>query len=377
MQIYLVLTKYNCKMKKITTLLILIFLAITLKTINAQDENIFDKRKTCVESLEIYKGSIVDSTKEVLKQLVKIQDEVITSDKAIIEVYLDSLETKADSLNRTANNLTNDKLALETKVKTTNEMIFYGMIGAGVIFVLFLLFLILFIVANGKKNKSKKQFNDIENIKEANQKEIDLSKKEVQTLKANTQKEIASYKENLAKEVKNLQAKIDSQIAEKANLEKRLNDKAAEGNNVQLQIVSMKQDFKKRLSEAKASSGDFSEDKKNYENEINDKNLLIEKFSSENNLLNDELSNYKRLYDTELNERKIAEEKLANKEVEYKSNISSTSNSQDSEDLILESSNLKEEINRLNIKLEKEINTKNMIEDELRKFIEELRNPRL
>ena len=363
-------------MKKYIILLLLLFAVISVKLCSAQGDNIFDKRKTNIESLEIFKGSIVDSTSKVLKELVKIQNEVIASDKQIIEVYLDSLKTKTDSLKRIANNLTNDKLALETKAKANNVIIFYGAIGAGVIFILFILFLILFIIASGKKNKFKKQINDAEKIKQANQKEIEVSKKEVDAFKINAQKEIALIKENIDKEVRNLQAKIDSQNSEKANLEKRLNDKIIESNNFQLQINSLKQDFDKQLSEIKASSGNNSQDKQFYEKEINDKNLLIDNISKEKISLEDELFNYKKLYNIELTERKITEEKLTIKETEYKSNSSPTY-SKEIEDLTLKNERLVEEIKRLDNKLEKEIKTKDMIEDELRKFIEELRNPRL
>ncbi|NTW32773.1 MAG: hypothetical protein HGB12_09135 [Bacteroidetes bacterium] len=311
-------------MKKNIVLLLFLFAVISVNLCSAQIEDIFDKRKTNVESLNIYKGSIIDSTSDVLKELIKLQNDVIRADEPLIEIYLDSLKTQTDSLKIINENLANDKIALETKAKDNKLILFYGAIGAGVIFILFILFLILFFVATGKKNKFKKQINDNEKIIQANKKDIELSRKDAETLK----KEIISVKENNDKEVKNLRAKIDSQDTEKANFEKRLFEK----------------------------------------------NSLIDNISKEKFSLSNDLTNYKNLYNLELNERKIAEEKLAGKELECNENNSQI-NSKEVEDLTSENTRLTEEIKKLDSKLEKEVKTKNMIEDELRKFIEELRNP--
>ena len=212
-------------MKKIFVSVLPVLFAVSVNMSAARGDTIFNKRKSAVENLEAFKSSIVDSTKDVLKELVKMQDEVIAADKPVIEVYLDSLKTKADSLYRTANNLANDKNSLGKDVKTKADYILYGLIVCGVLFVLFVIFFVLFLVTSAKKNKFRKQLGDIDKMREANRKEIELARKEVELLKANAQKEIAIAKENVDKEVKNLKAKIDSQNAEKANLEKRIDDK--------------------------------------------------------------------------------------------------------------------------------------------------------
>lgn len=422
-------------MKKILTLVSIAALLSGSLMVSAQSDNLMTQRKSALENLEVYKSTITDTTLDVMKELSKVQDLVIAADKPIIEIYLDSVKTKADSLKRTAGNLANDKDVLEKEAKAKNDLFLYGIIGAGVIFLLFVVFLILFFITSGKKNKLKKQVEGIEKIKQDNQKEIERAKKEVETLKINAQKdaetlklnaqkEIAVAKENVDKEVKNLQAMINSQNAEKAALERRISEKINECTELTTQISMLKTDSEKKLKEA-STSVDFTREKLVLEKEIFDKGLIIDNLTKEKETIKQDLADYKDLYEKQTNERKALEEKIVEIEKEIrgispvdpsevnwlikeKENLSKeiesykeTCEKLTSEKKIVEerlaakedelrnipipdaneTSEMKKEIEkykedmlRLNEKLDREVKTKNMIEDELRRFIDELRN---
>jgi hypothetical protein len=348
-------------MKRVLAFMLLALFTIAANRSAAQSDTIFDKRKSAIENLDVFEGSIVDSTMNVMKELAKIQNDVIAADKPIIEVYLDSFKLKADSLRIIANNLAIDKSVLEKDIKYKNELILYGIIVSGSLFVFFIIFLILFLVTSAKKNKFKKQITNIDNMPQ------------------NNQKEIAAAKENIEKEIKNLQAKIDSQNAEKANLEKRINDKTLECSQLQVQINTLKQNYEKNSNITNASNTDFARDKLMLEKEIldcrqacSDKVLQIENLTKEKNDLIHDLSEYKDLYEKEARERKTLEEKFAEKGNEIRNII--PIDPAELEENKKENERLKDEISRQNERLEKEIQTKNLIEDELRRLIEEIKN---
>jgi chromosome segregation ATPase len=414
-------------MKRVTTLGIMILLTvISCTAFSNQNNSILIKRRQAIENLNVYKTTITDSTSESLKGLVKAQEELISADKPIIDGYLDSLQTKADSLKRAAGNVKNDKEALEKEAKVNQKLFLYGIIGGGVLLVGFILFLILFLMANSKKSKLQAQISGIDKIKKDNQYAIDKAKKELEVMKANAQKEIATAKENVAKEVKNLQAKIDSQSAEKANLEKRINEKVTECSQLQLQITTIKNDCEKKLKEASSNVPDFSKEKLLLEKEVFDKTQLLDNITKERDAAKKELSDYKELAEKESRERKSLEEKLADTENELKNIPVSVATDIDAvtkenerlrekiislderineemrdkrllEEKLLEKDKelkniatpdtnieslkrdnelLKEDLDILQGKLDKEIQTKNTIEEELRRFIDELRNIR-
>lgn len=414
-------------MKKFLAYVSIAALLLGSIVVSAQNEDPMTKRKSAIENLEVYKSTITDTTLDVMKELTKAQEEIIAADKPIIEVYLDSMKTKADSLKRTANNLANDKDTLEKDAKEKADLFLYGIIGAGVIFLLFVTFLILFFIASGKKNKLKKQVAGIEKIKQDNQKEIELAKKEVENMKLNAQKEIAAAKENVDKEVKSLQSIINSLNSDKAALEKRITSKIDECTQLNTQINMIKIDFERQFKEARESGSDFTREKLVLEKEIFDKGILVDNLTKEKDTLKQDLSDYKDLYEKQSGERKILEEKLVDIEKELrgispvdpsevdwlkkeKENLSQevanykeacnklAGEKKNVEDRLAEKEeelrnipqpdagevdwlkkeieNYKEDILRLNEKLDKEVSTKNMIEEELRRFIDELRNIR-
>jgi len=410
----------------ITTSILMLFISITFSSFSSQNNTILIKRRQAIENLNVYKTTITDSTSEALKGLVKQQEELIAADKPIIEVYLDSLQNRADSLKTAAGNAKNDKETLEKEAKANKKLFLYGIIGGGVLLIGLILFLILFLLSNSKKSKLQAQISGIDKIKKDNQNAIDKAKKELEVMKANAQKEIASAKENVSKDVKNLQAKVDSQNAEKALLEKRLNEKVNECTQLQMQITTVKNDYEKKLKEAGLNVHDFSKEKLILEKEIFDKTQLLDNITKERDAAKKELSDYKELAEKESRERKSLEEKLADTEKEMKNIPVSVATDIDAvtkenerlrdkilslderineemrekrllEEKLLEKEKelkniatpdsnieslkrdnelLKEDLDILQEKLDKEIKTKNTIEEELRRFIDELRNIR-
>ncbi len=173
-------------MKRVITLGIATLLTvISCTAFSNQNNSILIKRRQAIENLNVYKTTITDSTSESLKGLVKAQEELIAADKPIIDGYLDSLQTKADSLKRVAGNVKNDKEALEKEAKVNQKLFLYGIIGGGVLLVGLIFFLILFQMTNSKKSKLQAQISGIDKIKKDNQEAIDKAKKELEVMKAN------------------------------------------------------------------------------------------------------------------------------------------------------------------------------------------------
>lgn len=417
-------------MKKITAILIIL---ISLSCItSAQQNQLMDARNSASENLEVFKNTIGDTTLDVLKELTYRQNDLILADRAIIEGYLDSIKTKADTLKHLNTNLTIDKEMLEKENAVSKSLMFYGMIGGGVLFILFILFLVLFLITSGKKKKYRKQVEGVEKMKQANQKEIELAKKEVANMKAVAQKEIMQAKEELNKEAKNMQAKIDTLATEKTNLEKKASDKSFEFAQLQLRFDDMKKDYEKKLSDANNTASGYEREKlllekqifakgsetddlrkerdtsrkeladlkSAYEKEKEERRVFEEKLTevekemhtmaspsvntgeadnlrNENERLRNEISSlneFKNLYEKELNEKKQLEEKLAEKENELK-NIP-PANTDAADELRSENDRLREDIEELYKRIDREVAGRNMIEDELRKFIDELKNLR-
>lgn len=402
-------------------ILVLLSVGLVLNTyaVNTQENELMLKRKSAIEALDAYKGSMVDSTEASLKELVIAQSALIDADKNVVDIYLDSLKSKTDTLSRSVNNLTIDKETAEKKVKTYEENKLYVMIGGGALFLLFIVFLILFFLASGKKNKYKKQVKGIDKMKEDNKKEIEIAKKQVEVLKANAQKEINEAKEKVASESKNLQIKIDTLNTEKTSLEKKLSDKSLECSQLVIQNENTRNEYERKLKDASSQSGDFTNQKLALEKEIFDKNQLIETLNREKNEAKRDFDDYKTLYEKEVNERKSLESRLnesesrnntpsENQEGDYLRNennrlkeeierianertnfenqlresdeklkaLASNEGNNEAEYLKTEISRLKEDIEHLNERIDKEKKGKNLIEDELRRLIEELRNIR-
>ncbi|MFH0865640.1 MAG: hypothetical protein V1904_05570 [Bacteroidota bacterium] len=415
-------------MKKTTALLIVFFTSVFIVT--AQQNQLIEERTSASENLEVFKGTIGDSSLGVMKELVRKQDDLIEADRAIIDGYLYSLKNNADSLKRMNTNLIIDKEMLDKELMINKDLLFYGMIGGGVIFILFILFLILFFIASGKKKKFKKLVDDVEKMKQANQKEIELAKKDVETMKTVARKEIMQAKEELNKDARNMQAKIDSLSAEKSSLEKKAGDKAFEFSQMQLRLNTIKDDYEKKLAEANAGNANFTREKLLLEKQIFDKGLEIDNIIKERDDAKQEHSDLKVLYDKETTERKAFEEKLTEIENEMRNivpantgeidtlkneneklrndinNLSeyrnlyekelfdrkqledrlaekenelrnmTTVNTNEVDDLKRNNEGLLEDIEELNKRIDREVQGRNMIEDELRKFIDELKNLR-
>jgi myosin heavy subunit len=356
------------KMKKIIAFSLIVSLSAGIMRLSAQHDTTFSARKQALENLEVYRTTITDSTKDVLKDLLGMQNEIIAADKPIIEVYLDSLKDKADSLTRIANNLTNDKAELDKTVKAKDKLIFYGMIGAGAIVLLLILFLILFFITSSKKNKYKKQISDVEKMKQdiLNKKEQLL--KDAETIKVKAQKDITDARENVSHEIKNLNAKIDTLNTEKSNLEKRISDKINEYTQLQVQSSSAKDDLNKRINSLNLDNIDLRNKLLSQEKEISERLKQIDEILREKDNLRKDFSDYKDMYENEVREKQAMEEKM--KEMGDAPSI----DPQYVETLKAETEKFKEDIRILNERVEKEVKTKEMIEDELRRFIEELKN---
>jgi hypothetical protein len=415
-------------MKKITAFLIVLFTGIFI--VAAQQNPLIERRTSASENLEVYKGTIGDSSLNVMKELSRKQNDLIEADRAIIEGYLDSVQTKADSLKRANTNLVIDKELLDKELNINKDLLFYCLIGGGVMFVLFVLFLVLFLIASGKKKKLKKLVDGVEKMKQANQKEIELAKKEVETMKAVAHKEIMQAKEELNKEARNMQAKIDSLTAEKLSLEKKTTDKSFEFSQLQLRLTTIKDDYEKKLADANEGSIDYTREKLVLEKQIFDKGLEIDNIKkerdaakqdladmktqyeketaerkafeeklteveneiknivpvnneelnnirSENEKLHDEinsLNEFKSLYEKEASERKLLEDRLSEKENEIKNIVPADTAELDG--LKRDNERLHEAVEELNKRIDREVQGRNMIEDELRKFIDELKNLR-
>ncbi len=195
---------------------------------------------------------------------------------------------------------------------------------------------------------------------------------------------------------------------------------------MQLQITTIKNDYEKKLKEASSNVPDFSKEKLLLEKEVFDKTQLVDNITKERDAAKKELSDYKELAEKESREKKSLEEKLADTENELKNIPVSVATDIDAvtkenerlrdkiislderineemrdkrllEEKLLEKDKelkniavpdtnieslkrdnelLKEDLDILQGKLDKEIQTKNTIEEELRRFIDELRNIR-
>lgn len=412
-------------MKRITAILIVLFTCTFI--VSAQQNQIMEARNAASENLEIFKGTIGDSSLGVIKELVRKQNDLIEADRLIIEGYLDSIKTKADTLKRINTNLTIDKEMLDKELKINKDLLFYSIIGGGAFLILFIVFLILFFITSGKKKKYKKLVEGVEKMKQANQKEIELAKKEVATMKSVAQKEIMQAKEEINKEARNMQAKIDSLSAEKSSLEKKTTDKSFELSQLQLRLNTIKDENDKKLSDASAdytreklllekqifgkgieidnlkkerdtAVQQLTELKVIYEKETAERKVFEEKLTevenemrniapvntiesdalkNENEKLRNEinsLNEYKNLYEKESCDRKQLEDRLADKENELKNITPANTNEMD--ELKQYNERLRKDIEELNERIDKEVAGRNLIEEELRKFIDELKNMR-
>ena len=379
-------------MKKILIITLLCICSAVVFSATEHNDATFQKRKQALENLEVFKSTITDTTKSVLKELVIDQNEIIAADNPIIEIYLDSLKSKADSLKRSASNLVNDKKTLDSENKSKSQLMFYGIVGAGVIFLGFILFFILFLISSKKVKNIKEQIEEVNKSKQAKQKEIDNAKKELETVITNSQQEITTVKEKANTELKNLQVKIDSLGSEKSMLEKKVNDKTIEVSQMQnrindktselLQLQNLlnttKNSYESKLADANANNESFRITKLSLENEISDKNQLIEKLQKENNkekvIIEENPIDYRELYEKESRERKSIEGKLL--DIENNNIKNPPIEISEYETIKRDNIRLKEDLEKLNEKIELVITTKNMIEEELRHFIDELRNIR-
>lgn len=296
---------------------------------NAQEVNdtLFESRNSAADNLEIFKGAFIDSTLANLKELVFKQQKLIDVDNVIIDQYLPAIKDSAIATAKKLSVLTAEKDASEKGLNEKNDWIFYGIIGGGILFLLFLLFAILYFITCAKKNKLKRQVAGIEKMRGDNLQEIELARKELEKQKETARKEIEAGKESIAKEIYELNNKIDTLSVEKTNLEKKFNDKHTECNQLEKEVAA-------------AYKG---------------------------------IDEYKELYEKQSNDRKQLEERIS--EVE-KATIAASEFAQEHSYLKEEKEKLQEEIKRLADRLEKETKTKNLIEDELRHFLDELRGSR-
>ncbi|HNW98408.1 MAG TPA: hypothetical protein PKK00_08365 [Bacteroidales bacterium] len=354
-------------MKHITSYFILLLLSVNIAT--AQQNTLMEKRAAALENLDIFRGTISDSTKDVLKELVSKQNELIEADKIVVEQYLDSVKLKSDSLSRLNINLASENEMLKKEGATQKSQMLYVIIGGGILLLSCIVFIILYIIASKQKGKYRKAKDGLEKIKQDNLKEIELAKKEVGIMKASAQKEISAAKDEIQNEVKNLKAKIDSLSAEKSSLEKKAIDKSFESSQLQLQIKTIKEDYERSLSDLKSANADLMQKKQIIEGQISDKENKIKVLEKDYETLRLDLSDFKNLCERESYERKQLEKKLHEKENEiYNIDIHKT------DELKNENDKLHEEIKQLNQRIEKEITSKKMIEEELIKFIEELKS---
>lgn len=288
----------------------------------AQPTQLLEERNSASVNLEVFKGTIGDSSINVMKELVQKQNELIEADRNIIEVYLDSVQTRADSLKRANINLTADKEMAEKALMINKDLLYYSVIGGGVVFILFILFMVLFFIATGKKKKLKKQITDIDKIKQAYQKEIENTKKEVESMKASAHKEIMNAKADLNKEAGEMLTKIDSLTAEKLSLEKKAGDKAFEFSQMQLRLNSIKEDYEKKLSAVKAESTDFVKEKLQLEKQIFENGIEVDKLKKERENALKDSSEQKDALDKALNEKNMLEAKMNENDNEYQSKLS-------------------------------------------------------
>lgn len=338
-------------------LLFLISILLIGKLSLAQDfsDTIIESRRSAVDYLEISRGAIVDTTLDNLKELVSRQQTVIDVDDIIIEQNLPDIIAKAEESKTKAETLAKEKEALDKELSAKNDLIFYGIIGAGSLFVLMLLFLILFIISSSKKKKLKKVVVNIDKMKEANFREIEASRNELECEREKAKGEIMTLKEKIDKEAVELRYKLTNVTTEKAEIATKLaiaEKKILDSQSVLQTAINQKNQFDQHIQEKDLIIADL---KKEIESRTKDSNEIKELFEKKN-------TDFKALEDKMLNLSK---------------------DSQDTGFLNSELAKAKEELNRLteevstlNTKLGKETQTKNLIEDELRRFLDELRGNR-
>ena len=233
-------------MKKIIGLALLAVFTMAMVKTFAQADTIFAHRKSAVKNLEVFRSTITDSTLDMMKGLLQMQQSVLTADKLIIEGYLDSLKTKADSLEQKVKSFAGENEKLSIDINSKHDLFLYGAIGGGVIFLLFVLFLILYFIASSGKKKLKKQVDNIEKIKQENLAEIEVAKNEIAKAKANAEQEIAVARKQIDNELKKVLTKIDWQTSENARLEKRIAEKTDENTALQVDITMLQGNLEKK-----------------------------------------------------------------------------------------------------------------------------------
>ncbi len=327
-------------MKKIIALALFMMFAFgTTKTI-AQHDTIFTYRKTAVTNLEVFRTTITDSTLSKMKDLAGMQEKVLIADKQIIDVYLDSMKTKADSLKQKYNRLTLEKENISKSVKDKDTLLLYVEIGGGAAFLLFVVCLVLFFITLSGKNKFKKQVAGIDKIKEDNlkeiekarnetevmkanaAKEIEQAKKDMEVMKANAAKEIAAAKEQIRTSVEKLQSKIDSQTTSNTQLEKRITEKNDECTELQIEMSTLKGNLDKKEREIKIINDNISRDKLVLEKQIFDKELQIENLAKSKKALEEEFNNFKNSGGNNSGDQQLIEAKLAEKDNEFRQILS-------------------------------------------------------
>lgn len=326
----------------------LLFGFTQLKALEIND-TIFDSRRSALDNLEILKGAMVDSTLINMKELAIKQQILIDVDNIIMDQYLPALKDSVKTSAQKLNELTTNKTASEQELKTKNNWVFYGKIAGGVLFLLFLLFTTLFLVANTQKRKLKKQLIGIDKMREDNLKEIELARTELEKQKEAAKNEIEANKQIIAQEINSLKTKIESLTSEKSAIERKFNEKYTEFNQLSIELNNQKNEHEKQIT--------VSFEKISYlENEIA--------------VVRQSLNEYKELYEKQLNEQKQLEEQISEAE---KATIVASQFMEEHTHLKEEKEYLQSEINRLNEQIEKESHTKNFIENELSRMLDNLR----
>ncbi len=209
-------------------------------------DSLIEKREALIQNHALAKSELRRITTKNLQTLNTLQEEVLNLDNILIDEHLIKLIEKNQEQAVEIQKLKANLDVAEAKVKEDEELMFYGLIGAGAVLLLFLLFLILFIAANSKKSKFKSRLIKMQKLQKEHQKELDNLQSDQDAIIQKIKRENLATKERMEKETKAQEQKAQQYLNEKQIAEKQLKEIRDKEDMMIMEIKTMKDEYENK-----------------------------------------------------------------------------------------------------------------------------------